>query len=137
MNASTSIALALLAATILGCGDSEPKRVVVQGEVSFRGKPVNDGEIRLYPKAGTQAPMNGALIRDGRYVVDARKGMPPGTFRVEVTAYRSRQHVDGGSVEKESEGTQYLPARFNSDSQLELIVPEGSPPITHNLKLEE
>jgi hypothetical protein len=129
--------LGLLVLTSLGCTNRSHERVVVTGEVTYRGKPVKDGEVRLFPKPGTQAPMSGALIRDGHYTADRLGGVPVGTFRVEVTAYRASRTDEGGDIEKQNAGGQFLPARFNSESQLELTVPKDSGPIVHNLHLAE
>jgi hypothetical protein len=126
--------LSAAVAAAAGCGG--PDRTVVRGEVTYRGQPVADGEVRLYPKAGTEAPMTGALVRDGRYAVDARGGVLAGTYRVEVTANRSRPQA-GADVEKADAGGQYLPAKFNAKTELELVVPPSRDPVTHDLHLKD
>ena len=129
--------LILSAAVAVAAGCGGPDRTVVRGEVTYRGQPVADGEVRLYPKAGTEAPMTGGLVRDGRYAVEARGGVLPGTYRVEVTAYRSRPQAAGADVEKADAAGQYLPAKFNAKTELELVVPPSRDPVTHDLHLKD
>ena len=128
---------AALLAAAAGCGDAGPERVVVTGEVTYRGVPVYQGEVRFFPKEGTDTPMSGALIQDGRYTADALGGVPVGTFRIEVTGYRAARKTEGVDVENQTDGGQYLPARFNSASELELVVPPVSGPVTHDLRLAD
>ena len=61
---------------LAGCGGQEgSERVVVSGTVTYRGEPLDDGEIRFLPIKGTKAPMSGAKIIDGQYAVEARGGV--------------------------------------------------------------
>ena len=80
------------------------------------------------PQAGTTSPSAGANISVGRFSISAEKGLLPGEFRVEITAKRKT----GQQVLRESAGgmvdqyEQYLPARYNRDSQLTATVQEGA-----------
>jgi hypothetical protein len=111
--------------------------VVITGEVTYKGTPVQQGEIRLFPKEGTSAPMSGAIIKDGRFTADSLGGVPVGTFRAEVTGYRTARLTEGVDIEKQSDGGQYLPAKFNTKSELELVVPPTRGPITHDFHLKD
>ena len=120
--------LILSAAVAVAAGCGGPDRTVVRGEVTYRGQPVADGEVRLYPKAGTEAPMTGGLVRDGRYAVEARGGVLPGTYRPQAA---------GADVETADAAGQYLPAKFNAKTELELVVPPSRDPVTHDLHLKD
>lgn len=120
-----------------GCGGAGAERRVVSGEVSYNGRPVEDGEIRFFPAAGTDAPMSGAYIRGGRYTAEGLGGVPVGTFRVEIVGHRGTRPADGVDVEKQGSGGQYLPARFNTRTTLEATVPPGTGPVTRDFHLTD
>jgi hypothetical protein len=71
------LALGLLA--VVGCGSGGS---TVTGNVTFNGKPVQEGYVNFYPTDGKSAPAGGA-IKDGRYSV---RNVAPGKNRVEVTS---------------------------------------------------
>lgn len=50
---------------VVGCGPSRPKTAVVQGKVTYKGKPVYTGTINFVPANGTAA--TGQLSSDGSY----------------------------------------------------------------------
>ena len=87
---------ALLAGTAVaaaGCADERGKLPAVSGTVTVEGKAVPSGNVTFYPdaskgNASTHQP-NGAIEPDGRYelyVPAARKGAPPGWYKVVVYA---------------------------------------------------
>ena len=71
-------------ATVAGCG--QPGNMVVFGTVTCAGQPVETGIVRLVPIEGTKGPLNVGLIAGGQYRIEARGGVPVGTYRVEVVA---------------------------------------------------
>src|SRR5262249_34127760 len=81
-----SVALGLLSLVpILGCG---PKgdRLAIDGKVTLNGAPLDDGSIR-FPTAGSgKLSTAAAMIKDGKYHVPQAKGLPPGTYRVEINS---------------------------------------------------
>lgn len=115
---------AALVAALLGCGgSSELEKVVVEGQVSVDGEPVQNGEIRFFPINGTPGAVSGGPIRDGRYKAEAKGGVPVGEQRVEIEAYRRA----GGRMSEDviNEGgaaVQYLPPKFNAQSELTVLV---------------
>ncbi len=58
-----------------GCGQSRPDYVLVSGEVTFDGQPIEVGQIRFNPVAGTSGPITISEIRQGRYSTE--KTLPP------------------------------------------------------------
>ncbi len=82
-------ALALAAVVLLsaGCGKTDSQgRLAVTGTVTFQGKPLDQGTILftpLDPKAGAPA---GATIKDGKFAIDAQKGLAPGKYRVGISS---------------------------------------------------
>jgi hypothetical protein len=60
--------LALLAVVLIGSCDSGPRTGEVSGKVSYDGKLLETGSIRLFPTDGT-TPTAGGVIKDGKYAV--------------------------------------------------------------------
>jgi len=120
---------------VSGCGRDGPERVVLTGTVTYQGEPVQYGRIRFLPADGTVAPMSGGYISKGRYVADAKGGVPVGTHRVEITAFRidpKYVHLTdnpdfhlSANIE-EIPRQQYIPEQYNAASKLTMTIPPGS-----------
>lgn len=108
---------------IAGCS-SRPATVVVSGTVTCEGRPLENGEIRFLPKAGTAAPTNGSRVRNGRYSVVARGGLLPGTYRVEIESRATIGNEPAMPVEGEGppKPPMTIPARYNAESTLEATI---------------
>lgn len=110
---------------LLGCGQSQ--RLALTGVVTLDGQPLNEGSITFMPQSGTTSPSAGANVTQGHFSVSAEKGVLPGKFRVEITAKRKTgrtvmSDTAGGMIDQYE---QYLPARYNRDSQLMATVPQS------------
>lgn len=125
----------LVVLPLLGCGRDGPPRVVVTGTVTYQGQPIEEGEIRFYPKPGTETPMSGSYIKQGRYEANGLGGVPVGDFRVEILAFAGRK--TDGDLEKQTVGRQFLPAKYNESSQLELTVAPSWGAITRDFHLDK
>jgi hypothetical protein len=132
--------LMFFVASLAGCGgDRGPERVVVSGTVTYNGKPIPNGSIRFMPTAASPVPMAGAAIKDGEYKVEAHGGIPVGTHKIEIDAYRvdpayaKPDMPTGRGVPRK----QYLPKRYNTDSELTITIEPGSPKITKDFALTE
>lgn len=130
----------LVAVLFGGCQTHQgAERVVVSGKVSYQGEPVAEGRIRFVPMPGSSVPMSGALIQDGRYTVSSHGGVPVGTHKVEIEAYRrSAAGPDNEAVpmgKAAGRPPQYLPPRYNVKTDLQISIPSGSPPITKDFDL--
>jgi hypothetical protein len=79
-----------------GCWGSGKR--VVHGTVTVGGQRPDAGEIRFIPIEGTPGGTNAAVIVDGAYRIEARRGVPVGKYRVEVAAKRKT----GRKVEKDN-----------------------------------
>lgn len=117
-----------------------PERVVVQGQVSYDGEPVQDGRIRFVPTGETEAPSSGAVIENGKYVADGQGGVPVGTHEVKIEGFRPREGAESlpDGVNVETQKDQYLPAKYNEESTLEMTVEPGQKKsIDKDFELEE
>jgi hypothetical protein len=131
--------LVLAIASLAGCrGDRGPERVIVSGAATYKGKPVASGTIRFVPLEGT-LPAAAANIIDGKYTVDNRGGVPVGTHRIEIEAYRAIANSAAPSADtgRRSQFEQYVPKRYNVDSQLQITIPPSSKPITKDFDLTD
>jgi hypothetical protein len=147
-NATRRLAISIgcsLLAIAFGCGRQGPERVIVSGAVTYQGKPLPEGCIRLVAIRETAAPVTVAAIVAGRYTLKSHGGVPVGTHRIEITAYRPNKkqpHADPAASDvpgMESSGVvvQYLPEKYNAKSTLEITVPSGSGAITKNFDLTD
>jgi hypothetical protein len=125
----------LVSFALFGCETANTlDRVEVRGKAAYAGKPLENGEIRFFPIEGTEGPVSGAPIIDGQYQVTQRGGVPVGTHRVQVEAFRSSQaypelNAEGGHRE------QYLPAKYNTSSQLTVTIAGDRSVFTYDFDL--
>ena len=126
---AASAGLATLMA--FGCG-SKDSTVRVWGTVTYRGKPVEDGEILFSPLPDTMAPSTGGMIHQGHYDV------PPtvcpvlgGNYRVEIRAMvktgRKVTNVLNPKGPPVNAYANLIPSEFNAKSKLTVTIsPESS-----------
>jgi hypothetical protein len=106
-----------------GCG---PERVEVTGDVTYAGRPLPDGAIRLFPLDRTASRGAATAVSDGGYRIPPDAGLVRGKYRVEITAVRptgrevARIDIKPGEPTTMRESKQYLPARYNLESILEV-----------------
>lgn len=123
--AQSAVLLAALAIGLAGCGGSgppEPVRAVVSGEVTYLGKPVEDGVIRFVSDKGPSAQ---GPIRNGSYRIDHKGGVPVGNCRVEIQGYEEQDIKDIGSTVIQMPkvvGVPIIPERYNAQSTLKVEV---------------
>jgi hypothetical protein len=133
------IGWALVAASFGGCGgNGGPERVVVSGVVTYNGKPIPDGAILFSPT--TALPTVGGVIVNGKYKVDGLGGVPVGTHKVQFEAFRTVPMPGKDQVRPGFGDTlrrQYLPAKLNADSELQMTIPPGGRQITKNFDLTD
>ena len=110
---------------LAGCRDGQ--RQASEGTVTLDGQPLSEGTITFLPQSGTAGPTAGGTITMGRFSVPAEKGTFSGAFRVEITAQRKtgrriNSDTAAGMVDQRE---QFLPARYNRESQLTAEVKPG------------
>jgi hypothetical protein len=133
----------LLAAVLLaGCGgDRGPQRVLVSGTVTHNGKPIANGMIRFVPVQASSVPASGAFIVDGKYTIDSHGGVPVGTHKIQIEAYRPSQNHNNPGARQPPNGPpaglpqQYLSEKHNVKSQLEITLDPADRKIEKNIDL--
>jgi len=147
-NRGLVIACALLAAAIpAGCADKGVGRAIVSGTVTYQGDPIQQGQIRFLPAQRNELPMSTALIVAGQYKVDRDGGVPAGTYKVSIEAYRvrtgpGRSGFVRGDDSGDPRGTdipqeQYLPEKFNRATTLEITIAADSGPVVKDFELTD
>ena len=132
-----TVGCALASALLGGCGDRGPERVLVSGSVTYNSKPVAAGVIRFTPTATSQLPTAAAMIKDGTYKVDVRGGVPVGAHKVEIEAYRMAEKSTTRMLRGVPPRVQYLPDRYNTNSELQITIEPGSREITKDFDLTD
>lgn len=97
---------------LVGCGQSPYS--AVSGTVTFKGKPVPSGEIRLTPDSsqGNKGPMISMLIVDGKYQTPEDKGVIGGPYQVRIMGYGPGSSSDPTAGEVQLFDTQQQTADF-------------------------
>ena len=135
-----SLALLAIAVMIVGCGPRSdgPKRVLVSGNVTYANEPIVNGEIRFEPLDGKISPVGSAIIQ-GSYKVSARGGVPAGSNRVVIHGYRpppnTRMKTDS-HPQSGKPAVQYVPAKYNTNSQLQITLDSEEDQKTLDFDLE-
>jgi hypothetical protein len=131
-----SIFALLLLTIVIGCNYNNPQgRVAVRGEVTFDGKPLEQGSILFSSVAGT-TPMvaTGSLITNGKFSLPAEKGLiPDQTYSVR---FRSVEEIPGTRKETIDSNTDpmmgiqtrsILPRRYGVESKETVTATKKSP----------
>lgn len=121
---------------LAGCSSAdEMEKATVSGTVTYNAKPVEKGEIRFVPKAGTEGPLAIGTIDNGAYTVTAAGGVPIGDHKVEILAYVELPKPANAPPISPTAREQYIPEKYNTNSELEFTVPSGGE-ITKDFVLE-
>jgi hypothetical protein len=121
---------AALAASLLalaGCG-SDAKLVGVAGTVTYKGEPLDSGTVTFFT-TDPPAPAGGALVTNGKFKIDAERGLAPGTYRVQISsprgvAERTPEQIAAGAS---APARERIPAKYNTASQLTVEVTRSGP----------
>ncbi|MDB5334505.1 MAG: hypothetical protein JWN70_124 [Planctomycetaceae bacterium] len=125
---SLPLVAGLLVGTLLsGCGKSTGEAASLKGTVKFDGQPVAKGSFRLSAEDGTPGPGGLSPIQDGHYEIAAAKGLKAGKYLVLIYGFeetgRTIQADEQAAPRKEEK--QYLPRRYNDDSQQKIEILAG------------
>lgn len=123
-NRLTRLALLLVIPfCVAACGNSEKVDTVpAKGTVTYKGKPLEKGQIQLLPEKGPAAV---GLIGNGTFVLGTNAdgdGAPPGKYRATVFSYKENKTRFGETISKA-----VIPDRYaNPDtSGIVVEIPEG------------
>ena len=121
------LTVAVFAMCLVGCGENDG-RATVRGTVTFANEPVERGTISLIPAQDTKGPTAGANIAMGKYTI-AENGPVPGTYKMVIEAYRETgkmiQTEALGEIVEVEETEQYIPAKYNTNTELLIEIDAG------------
>lgn len=100
MKRRTAICLASIAvwtAGLVGCGDSGPPLIPVQGKVFINGSPASEGGVTFRSVDNQMRQLAGAIQPDGTYVMmhNRQQGAPQGQYIVTVLVTQTAKTADG------------------------------------------
>jgi hypothetical protein len=75
----------IIVVILSGCGPKSD-RLAVSGKVTLNGTPLDSGSIRFTSVAGQKLFASGAVIENGEFDIPQEKGLPPGTYQLEISA---------------------------------------------------
>jgi hypothetical protein len=125
----SSLFVTAVVMAIIGCGlgASGPN---VTGSITLDGAPLESGRIVFEPQ-GT-GKMAVAMVTQGTYEIPADQAPTPGKYLIRITAERPtgrKTTIESRSLEDqapEEQYEQYLPAKYNSRSELTLEITNNS-----------
>ena len=129
---------ALVLALVSGCGPSSDgiDRQPVTGAVTLDKEPLTQGAITFTPSA--DGPSAGGTIDRGRYSIARADGPAQGSYRVSIVSMqptgRKLPDPEGppGSLAEELQNI--VPSRYNTKSELEVVVRMGTNTFDFNLE---
>lgn len=102
------------------------ERVLVSGNVSFKGQPLGKGQIRFIPAQNTPGPVTIEPIEAGEYTTAKTGGVPVGTHRVEILGYDPEVYAKAPRGPGSPPIPQLLPRKYNRASELTATLEAGS-----------
>ncbi|HPM83083.1 MAG TPA: hypothetical protein PLF81_20405 [Candidatus Anammoximicrobium sp.] len=129
-NRLTTFFALLAAGMIFGCGSSGLDTNPVSGKVTFDGQPIQEGRI-TFRGMGSDPRAFSAEIKNGQYQMEAVAGK----MKVEIIASRPvpGKFDESNPGEKVPVGEMYIPAKYNSQSELTAEVTSGSNELNFDL----
>jgi hypothetical protein len=114
-----------LAATT-GCGP-RTDRLELSGHVTLDGQPLDSGSIRFTSQGSQKLMASGAVITGGEFNIPREKGLPPGTYSVEVSAPDTSaplvsQPAAPGEPRLPPTAPERIPAEYNENRSIEVTV---------------
>jgi len=125
----------------IGCGNGKLKytTATVDGTITYKGKPLESGQIQFIPDSvPQQGRVPGKLafskIENGRYQIPTERGATVGKNRVEIVSYREtgKESRVEDSITKDT--VQILPPKYNTDSTLSADVKTGANTLDFDLE---
>jgi len=134
----TVAAVTCYTAVLTGC-DGRVSKVAVSGSVTYDGEPIADGQVAFEPRG--EGRMEFGIITDGKYSIPQEFGLVPGTYLIRITGNRptgQMAKLDSFVTDDRSREIfeQFLPAKYNAASQLEVEIPAESH-VTQDFQLEK
>lgn len=119
-----NIIIYLMTWTILGCGGVSSTELT--GKVTLDNQPVEHGDITLFGADDKHAKV-AATITNGEYTIDAKSGLKPGNYKVEIhwlkPTGKTIPSADPGFMMDETR--EVIPRRYNENTELTIVIDAG------------
>ncbi len=141
--ASRFVLGALAAAAVagfVGCGEANPLgRRPIFGRVTYKAQPVDYGSIQFIPLDLQHGVNSGAMISDGKYRLTEAQGLPPGDYKVMISAPDRSQEtkVEELPGDARSFAAERIPKKYNLNTTLQIAVSQGRGSQEVNFDLDE
>lgn len=132
---SFCIAFALL--VLSGCAEEKAQTGIVQGKVTYRGKPLAFGSVMLQPSSGGGKAAAGTVQSDGTFKLstkgtEGKGGVLVGLHRIRVTCFPTQDPNSNQSSQGElALGKSLIPTKYNnfgaSGLTTEVVAGENEP----------
>lgn len=103
--------------------------VAVTGTLVYQGIPVEKGEIEFYPAPGEKASRHSIRVENGKFFLPAGQGLLRNKkYIVKAKAFRKtgRVYENASAEESADEYEQYIPGKYNSDSNVVFVADRAS-----------
>ena len=81
----------------------------MSGVVTYKGKPVEKGQIRFIPIGAPGGPVTVDPIEQGKYTTKNTAGVPVGTHRVEILGYDAKEYANASTGPVRARSPNYFP----------------------------
>ncbi len=140
---AAAMTLIVTAVIFAGCDSGGPERTTITGCVTYRGEPIPEGSITFVAEDNAKKTSMSAAIEEGEYQLDALGGLPTGNYRVKIVATRElsesekKSRIAAGMSGPALSPQQYIPKKYNIESELKIAVEPGSRSLTHDFELTD
>lgn len=132
-----TLSIVVIIVCLSGCGSNERwNKVIVSGDITYQGKPLELGRIRFIPSNGSQGPITVEKVEGGRYTTESTNGVPVGTLRVEITGYDPEEYKNAPTGPGAPPVRQLLPDKYNRNSELKVSLEPEPSTQTHDFDLK-
>jgi hypothetical protein len=109
-----------------GCGGNLGGRLSLGGSVTFDGQPLEHGSISFNSVSEGSKSTTGGAIQNGKYSIDAERGLIAGTYRVSISAADTSSATPAGLPANGQFFPSLIPPEFN-DAKHQVVVTEEGP----------
>lgn len=110
-----------------GCSSGDG-RTKVQGTVTFKNTPLDQGTIQFIP-VDSQGSFSGTSITNGKYSIPAEQGLMPGKYKVVISSgipntTATAEEAPGQSIRPPAK--ERIPAEYNAESKQFVTIVSGA-----------
>lgn len=130
------LASCFVLATLVGTGCGGPSPILLSGKVTFEGEPVSQGSISFVKEGGEGKGITGAPISNGKYQLDEKRDLQPGTYKVMISWQKAtgKKVPEGEDGEMIDELLEIIPAKYNVKTELSETIERGTRELNYDLK---